>query len=505
MLFTTILRIVAIAVFSLLVAKVLHVLATWWMHRRYLMQRVRMPSKPHWLRGHALAEDQLPSSRETFIEFSRKLPRMFLQQMGPAYMFVALSHPDTISEVMRTSPGKSEFIARFIRIWLGNNLIYSKGKRWERDHRMLSGVFTPDMRREYIGAFKDAASTLLGLWEGQVGRRLDVSQHFQLLTFDIILQCAMGAVTNCQADGDLNSPAIRYSAALQEITDIIMNRFRQPWFYPDIIFLNSPTGRRFQRLLSETHAFSEELIRERRALLQTDAADDDQGGHRHRDMLDIMLTARDEDGIGLSDTDIREHVETFLFAGHDTTSSTFQWIVCYLSQHQDVQERCRREVQDVLERCGGMENFAHEHLAELEYVTYTIQETLRVASIVPFVLRVLGKETTVDGNSFFADTAFQLSIIGVHHNEEIWTDPHKFNPDRFSTNKGRQSPYAFIPFSCGTRACIGKHFAMDEMKTVLSMILAKFRLLPAPDQDQPKWMMSMVVKPDPAVIMLEQL
>ncbi|XP_065184283.1 prostaglandin E2 omega-hydroxylase CYP4F21-like [Sycon ciliatum] len=489
-------RILIVAGISLLLAKVLHIVAKWWLHHCYLRQRVPEPCKAHWLRGHLAADNR--RAKETYLGYARKLPRMFRRQMGLFSTSVSVSHPETIADAMRANPGKNELICKLFRAWLGNGLLISKGERWARDHKLLTNVFSLDMRREYVGFYKEATSIMLDLWEGQPERWVDASQYFPNLTFDIILRCAMGAETNCQTERSPNSPAVRYETALKDILLIVFQRLYKPWLLSNFIFYHLPIGRRFQKLLAETHEFSEQLISERRTLLQK-CSDKNDEENRRRDMLDVLLTARDEEGVGYSDTEVREHVETFLFAGHDTTSSAFQWAIHYLSLNTDVQERCRQEVLAVLEKCSGLDNFAHENLAELEYLTQTIQEVLRIANIVPYIAKTSKKPTQVDGISFPTGTNFQINIMGVHHSKEVWSDPDTFNPDRFSPDKVSRSSYAFIPFSCGPRACLGKHFAMDEMKVVLSMILSKFRFVPDPLAEKPAWRMGLIVKPDPGV------
>ncbi|XP_065192774.1 cytochrome P450 4F6-like [Sycon ciliatum] len=499
------LPVAGLAGLSFLLARLLHIVVRWWLRRRYLKQRVPEPCKPHWIRGHLAADDRL--ARNEYIGYARKLPRMLLQQMGPFISSVALSHPDTIAQVMKVNPPKNELVAKLAKTWLGNGLVFTKGERWERDHRLLSKAFSIEMRREYMRAFKEATSITLDIWEElQAGASVNMAEFLPMLTFDIILRCAMGAETTCQTNSDPRTPARRYGAASKEIGDIIFQRLKQPWLYFDFIFLNSATGARFKNLLAETHEFSDRLISEQRALLEQGKDNEGKTSQldqkRHRDMLDVLLTVRDEDGVGYSDSDIREHVETFLFAGHDTTSSVLEWAIHYLCHNKPVQERCRREVMDVLEKCSGLDNFAHEHLAELQYLSQTIQETLRIASVGPVAMKTSDRVCKIDGVQFPAGTDFQINIIGVHHNEQVWTDPDTFKPDRFSPDQGTRSSYAFIPFSCGPRTCIGKHFAMDEMKVVLSMILSRFRLLPDPDSPETKSTMGIFVKPDPPVHVL---
>eukprot|EP00117_Sycon_ciliatum_P044424 scpid57628/ scgid2423/ Cytochrome P450 4F6; CYPIVF6 len=503
------LKIAAIACVSLVLAKIIHLIVSWWLHIRLLKRLVPQPCESHWLRGHLPADED--DAKATFVGYVRKLPRMFFNLIGPVYANVVVCHPETIAEVFQTNPPKLWLVAQIFRAWLGNSILISEGKRWERDHRLISTSFTPAMRREYVGSFKDAACTMLDLWEEQCGRSVNATERLQKMTLDIILKCAMGAETNCQTESNPSSAIVRYQDALSELVKITFERFEKPWLYLDFVFLRTPTGRRFKACASVTQQFSEHLINERRQLLNeeaeansTDSAPEREllCSTRRKDMLDALLTARDEDNVGLTNTDIREQVETLLVAGHDTTSVAMQWVVLLLSQHQDIQDRCRQEVCDVLQECGGLDNFAHQHLTKLVYVTQTIQEVMRVATIAVNIARTCPKPCTVDGITFPAGTTFLVNALLVHHNQQVWSDPDTFNPDRFAPENDSRPRFAYLPFGHGPRSCIGKHFAMDEMKVILSMILSRFHLLPDPDAPETQSTMAIIVKPDPSVRVL---
>ncbi|NXE57164.1 CP4F4 protein, partial [Casuarius casuarius] len=221
-----------------------------------------------------------------------------------------------------------------------------------------------------------------------------------------------------------------------------------------------------------------------------------------------MLPLQDEDGRDLSDEDISAEADTFMFegervlgchsgvgggcsepgspcspllpAGHDTTASGLAWLLYNLACHPDHQERCRQEVRELL-KDREVEEIEWEDLSHLPFTTMCINESLRLHPPVTAVSRRCTKDIALhDGHVIPSGTTCLLSIYGTHHNPSIWPEPQVFDPLRFSPeNTQGRSPLAFVPFSAGPRNCIGRSFAMAEMKVVAALTLRRFALRPA--------------------------
>jgi len=207
-------------------------------------------------------------------------------------------------------------------------------------------------------------------------------------------------------------------------------------------------------------------------------------GGKYLDFLDILLTAKDENGVGLSDIDIRNEVDTFLFEGHDTTASAISWTLFSLAEHPEYQEKCRQEIEEILEGRES-DDIEWSDLPKLEYLGMCIKEGMRLHSPVAIVGRVTTKPFELDGVTAPPDTSIMVNIWMLHHNEHVWGKDHMdFKPERFSReNVAKMDPYQYVPFAGGPRNCIGQNFAINEQKVELAKLVYNFKFSLVPGQN----------------------
>lgn len=274
--------------------------------------------------------------------------------------------------------------------------------------------------------------------------------------------------------------AERFMNPLQRL-DFTMNLF-----YPKLLD-------KLNDAVKNMHDFTNSVITERRELLQKAIADggdadaallNDVGQKRRMALLDVLLKST-IDGAPLSNDDIREEVDTFMFEGHDTTTSSIAFTCYLLARHPEVQARVFQEVRDVI----GDDKSAPvtmKLLGELKYLECVIKESLRLFPSVPIIGRYISQDTVLDGKLIPADSNVIILIYHAQRDPDYFPDPEKFIPDRFSMErKGEISPFAYTPFSAGPRNCIGQKFAMLEMKSTISKMVRHFELLPLGEEVQP--------------------
>ncbi|KAM4756064.1 LOW QUALITY PROTEIN: ultra-long-chain fatty acid omega-hydroxylase-like [Cyanocitta cristata] len=406
-----------------------------------------------------------------------------------------LFHPSTLRPLLSASAfvaPKDELFYSFLKPWLGEGLLLSRGECWARHRRLLTPAFHGDVLRNYLGIFNQSTRVLLAKWGvatvaaggGPVG--LEVLQPLSLLTLDTLQKCIFSHESHCQ-----ERPS-EYIQAILELSSLVVRRQLQPLLHPWWLYSLSSDGQRFARACATVHAFTADVVQRRRRALARLGHQAWRDGHRGRsmDFIDLLLLTKDENGHTLSDEDIAAEADTFMFEGHDTTASGLAWLFYNLAGHPEHQERCRQEVQELLAGrdtadiewwLGDMVPpplVPKEDLSQLPFTTMCIKESLRLHPPVTAVSRRCTEDIPLhDGCIIPKGVTCLMSIYGTHHNPDLWPEPEVFNPLRFSpeNSKGR-SPSSFIPFSAGPRNCIGQSFAMAEMKVVVALTLSRFVL-----------------------------
>ncbi|KAL5013902.1 hypothetical protein ScPMuIL_008172 [Solemya velum] len=388
---------------------------------------------------------QFPGTGDAGLAFLMDLcyqyPRMYRFWVGFFHPAIRLQHPDTLRDLMKMTDTRKP---------TSFGSVYRLGSRW-------------------LG---DAAEVLLEkvMESTKTGDSFELFSVLGPCSLDIILQCAFSYKSNCQVNSH------PYMAAVDEICRLWMKRLMKPHLYLDFIYNLSNDGRKFNKNCDYVHQVADEVINKRKAALAKGGSPTNETNRRYLDFLDILLTARDDDGHGLTALEIRYEVDTFLFAGHDTTTSSMCWALYSLAQHPDIQERVYREI-DVIITGRETDDIEWSDLSKLEYLTMCIKESMRLHCPVPVIQRETTKDMVVDGWTLPAGSCVDIVIYTLHHNPAVWEDPFEFRPERFSASSiNLIDPFAYIPFSAGPRNCIGQNFAMNEQKVLLARLLHRYRL-----------------------------
>ncbi|MBN6040713.1 cytochrome P450 [Amycolatopsis sp. 195334CR] len=190
------------------------------------------------------------------------------------------------------------------------------------------------------------------------------------------------------------------------------------------------------------------------------------------DLFSALCHATTEDGERFSDADVVNHMIFLMMAAHDTTTITSTAAVFYLAKHPEWQERVREES---LRLGDGIPDVAA--LGELSTLELVVKEALRLVAPVPSMARKTLHDTEVLGFHLPAGSLVGVSPTINHFDPRYWTDPLRFDPDRFSEarREDRGHRFAWMPFGGGAHKCIGLHFGMFEVKALLHEMLRRFR------------------------------
>jgi cytochrome P450 len=201
-------------------------------------------------------------------------------------------------------------------------------------------------------------------------------------------------------------------------------------------------------------------------------------GERREDLMSVLLEATDDGGEPLSDREVRDHLITLLFAGHDTTTSTVTFLFYEMLQAPEALARVTEEVDTVL---AGREPTAEELVAGMPELEAAMDETLRMYPPAWVGPRRAVESFELAGVPVPAGALVNYCSWASQRLPEVFPDPDRFDPMRFTPERKAALPKgAYVPFGGGSRTCIGMRFGQLEIKTIAALVLQRFRLeLPA--------------------------
>ncbi|XP_074858331.1 cytochrome P450 4B1-like [Carettochelys insculpta] len=435
------------------------------------------PGPPvHWLFGNVHEFEGRGRDLDKAVEWSKKYPRAFPVWFGRFVVFVSLNDADYAKAICARRDPKDNIMYHYVLPWIGKGLLTLHGQKWVQHRKLLTPGFHYEVLKLYVSLINKSTQVMLDKWEKLVMEKKSVElfEHVSLMTLDSILKCAFSYESNCQTE--------RKNAYIKSVYEITFQLKYRIWYLPyqiDFIYFLSRDGRRFQKACDTVHLQTDTVIKERKKSLKDERELEKIQKKRHLDFLDILLCAKDENGAGLSDEDLRAEVDTFMFGGHDTTASGISWTLYCLAQHPEHQQKCREEIRELL---GDQEAIQWDDLSKMPYTTMCIKESMRIFPPVPFVGRQLSKPITFhDGRYLPAGALVAINVYLIHRDPSLWNDPEVFDPMRFSPeNSSKRHSHAYMPFSAGPRNCIGQQFAMIEMKVAIALSLRRFEFSPDP-------------------------
>ncbi|XP_073499633.1 cytochrome P450 4B1-like [Phyllobates terribilis] len=445
--------------------------------------------KRHWLYGNAHEFKQDGKDLDRVNGYAKQFDYAFPMWLGNFFASLIVYHPNYVKAILSRQDPKDNFAYYFITPWIGKGLLVLSGQKWFQHRKLLTPGFHYDVLKPYVRVTSDSVNVMLDKWEKLAPKRkpVELFHHVSLMTLDTIMKCAFSYESNCQ-----NNSENDYIKAVYELSYLVDHRFRCFPYHNDFLYYISPHGFRFRRAVKTTHEHTARVIKLRKESLKQETEVEKIKKKRHLDFLDILLCAKDENGQGLSDEDLRAEVDTFMFEGHDTTASGVSWTLYCMAKYPEHQEKCREEIREVL---GDRTTVEWEDLSKLPYTTMCIKESMRLYPPVPGVARELKEPITFfDGRSLPKGTVILLSMFCLNRSPSMWDNPEVFDPLRFSPeNSSSRHSHAYVPFSAGSRNCIGQNFAMNEMKVAIALTLPRFELSLDPD-NEPKLVPQLVLR-----------
>ncbi|PIL30684.1 cytochrome P450 [Ganoderma sinense ZZ0214-1] len=234
------------------------------------------------------------------------------------------------------------------------------------------------------------------------------------------------------------------------------------------------------------HQRSLEIYTEKKAAIERGDQETLIAVDESKDMLSILQNMKAADEDRLSDNELLAQMNTFIFAGMDTTSNALSRVLDMLCQHQDVQDKLRVEVRASIEQYGL--EIPYDELSALPYLDAVCRETLRLAkkdTVLPLSQPLRGVDGTMMREIPITKGTVVLSNLpACNRNKAVWgEDALEWKPERWLQPLPKSVEDAHVPgiysnlttFLAGGRACIGFKFSQLEMKVVLCLLLSRFK------------------------------
>jgi cytochrome P450 len=384
-----------------------------------------------------------------FMEAARKrYGGTFTTKVARAGDLVFISDPPSIKALFSAdrdnivAPGRNAILAPL----LGPRslLLLNDGEHLSRRKLMLP-PFHGERMRAYERVMEEATEREVDRWP--TGEPLRIHSAMQAITLDVIMRAVFGITEEHRDD-------------LRQRLLMILGATRSPLALGLTMESARRLGafRRVRRAIDESNSILADEIAARRA-------DPDLGSRE--DILSMLVSARDEEGEGMSDAEIRDQLITLLMAGHETTATALAWAFDLLFRSPEAMARLQAEIDDG---------------TETTYTDAVVEEVLRLRPVVLFVGRQLRIPMKLGGHDLPEGTVVGPSIYLAHTREDVYPEPYAFRPERFIN--GDVDTYSWVPFGGGTRRCIGAAFAQFEMRVVLRTILQRVELRPATDEPE---------------------
>jgi cytochrome P450 len=376
-----------------------------------------------------------------------------------------LSEPAAIERVLIHNAAnyrKSDQQQRRLQPALGDGLVTAEGETWRCGRRIAAPLFSPKAIVALIDDMTEATAGMSQRWQADAAAGpLDLTAEYQRLTYDIVSRTVFsGALDNERVT--MRKEMARYFDTIGRVD--LATLLSLPQWFPTLAQL---------RAASSIAIFRKVVRRVTGDRLAARAK-----GVSFGDLLDRLSLARDpQTGQTMPDATVSDNVLTFLAAGQETTANALTWVSYLLAMFPETAERMTEEFQREL---AGRPAAA----ASLERLTFSravVEEALRLYPPAAFLGREAVGPDVLAGEPVVAGTPLMISPWVVHRHRLLWEEPDQFDPERFSpARRGSIARGAYIPFGLGPRICIGMGFAMQEILTVLSIVVPRFRFaLPA--------------------------
>lgn len=376
--------------------------------------------------------------------------------------FVFVTRPDDVNQVLKTDAkivhaGEGN---KMLEPVLGpNSILVLDEAQHIRQRRLILPAFHGERISAYDAVITEVAEHELDKWP--TGESFEAHSYMKNITLEVIMRTVFGFE-------DERIPELwkRFSDVL-DLNSGRMMMLMIPAMQRS--FFGRGPWANFERTVASLEAAILDEVERSRA-----AGDFEERG----DVMSLLLSAVDEDGMPMSDAELRDELISLLVVGHESTATALSWALERLAHTPRAYERLKESVD----------------AGEDEYLEAVCKETLRSRTVLPLVARKLTAPLTIRDTELPAGVIAAPCLHMLHNRKDVYGDPENFRPERWLEDD--IDPRAWVPFASGVRRCVGASFAMHEMMGVLRVVARRFDIEPATTPPEPVVRRTVVFAPE---------
>ncbi|XP_050452061.1 cytochrome P450 4C1-like [Cataglyphis hispanica] len=383
-------------------------------------------------------------------------------------LFIFVNDPDQIKTILQSSHCLNKNILyKFFEPLLGEGIFTAPELKWRLQRRLISPTFSNNMLLRYFDVFVEQSLILTNTLEN-IGLNSEIIffEHISERTLDTACVTLMGVKIKPSLINQFLEASIRTAAGNSRLTNL--------FFYSDFIFNLSSNGREFRKNINLMHSFIDEVIQQADTLNRFNIKNKSK---KNRTFYDIIMDSSHKENFAQNDFTkmLHNNVLFMLIAASETSAITLNFVVFILANFSEIQEKVYQELREIYgTKTPTSTPIKYEDLQRMNYLENVIKETMRLFPVAPLIGRKLTEDLNIGNIILPKGTDVILQLMAAHRKEKFWPNPLVFDPDRFLPENTGKSNSFYMPFSLGSRNCMGIKYAMISMKVFLSTLVQTF-------------------------------
>lgn len=366
---------------------------------------------------------------------------------------------------------KSYIQTKDLAKYIGKGLLTAEGEHWQRQRKLIQPAFH---KSQLVLLLDTIQQTILEeLKNIKTGKPMDVFPVFNDLAFQTVVKSIFNIAIS---DADISS----LQHTTEETQKMLVQELRQPF----LVWWFNLSGKTKKHL---------DLTQNSRTILKRLVEERKQSNQKHDDLLDMLLSAKYDDGTSMDGNQLVDEILILFAAGHETTSNALTFTCELLARNPNAQLK----ILDELHRVKSESNDIMHWIKNATYTKLVIEESMRLYPPAYFIDRVNIEEDFFNEMIIPKGSTLLFSVYEIHRHPDFWNSSEEFIPERFLDDSIKFSKN-YYPFGAGPRMCIGNNFAMYEMILTLLALVEQFEIIEKKEPIQIKPLITL--KPHNAIL-----